>query len=458
MVTADYDVLRQHALKYLWMQNRDWIQMAEEGDPAMMVGGQGVEVVDSNGKTWIDVNGGYNSVNVGYGRTEIAEAAYEQMVKINYFPNGTTTIPVIKLAQKLADITPGSLSRVCPVSGGSEANETALKVARAYHRRRGEPGRYKVISRRGSYHGMTGGVVWLGQTPGVSRADFEPMYPGMVYAPHPNHYHCEMGGKTPSECAVLCAQAVEDLIQFHGPETVAAFIGEPVSISGGAAIPGDEYWPMIREICDRYGVLLIADEVINGFGRTGKMFAIEHWDIVPDILTVAKGIISSYLPLAATIVKREVADHFAGKDNVLTHVFTFGGHPVSAAASLKNIEIIENEGMVRNSAETGAYFVEQLSALQEDHPTIDNVRGLGLLLTVELSSDRETRTPFPPDVKIASRLNDRFKEHGLIFRVRNETLNIGPPLCITRDEVDRIVRAIDLSLGEVERDLGISKN
>ena len=458
MVTTDYDALRQHALSYLWMHNRDWIQMAEEGDPVMMVGGQGVEVVDSNGKTWIDVNGGYNSVNVGYGRTEIAKAAYEQMVKINYFPSGTTTIPAIKLAQKLADMTPGSLSRVFLVSGGSEANETALKIARAYHRRRGEPGRYKVISRRGSYHGMTGGVVWLGQSPGSTRTDFEPMYPGMVYAPHPNHYHCEMGGKTPSECAVLCAQAVEDLIQFHGPETVAAFIGEPVAVAAGTAVPGDEYWPMIRQICDRYGVILIADEVINGFGRTGKMFAVEHWDIVPDILTVAKGIISSYLPLAATIVKREVADHFAGKDNLLTHVFTFAGHPVAAAASLKNIEIIENEGMVQNSAETGAYFVEQLSALQEDHPTIDNVRGLGLLMTVELVSDKETRAPFPPDVKIASRLNDRFREHGLIFRVRNETLNIGPPLCITRDEVDRIVHAIDLSLGEVESDLGISKS
>jgi adenosylmethionine-8-amino-7-oxononanoate aminotransferase len=267
-----------------------------------------------------------------------------------------------------------------------------------------------------------------------------------------------MGGNTPSECAVLCAQAVEDLILFHGPETVAAFIGETISISGGTAIPGDEYWPMIREICDRYGVLLIADEVINGFGRTGKMFAIEHWDIVPDILTVAKGIISSYLPLAATVVKKEVADHFAGKDNLLTHVITFSGHPVAAAAALKNIEIIENEGLVENSAETGAYFVDQLSALKEDHPTINNVRGLGLLLTVELSSDKESSAPFDPDVKIASRLNDQFKENGLIFRVRNETLNIGPPLCITRDEVNRIVNAIDRSLGAIESDLGISNN
>ena len=457
MVTPNYEELRRHALNYLFLQNRDWIQMAEEGDPIFMVDGHGIEVTDSTGKTWIDVNGGFNSVNVGYGRAEIAKAAYEQMVKLPYFPSGTTTVPTIKLAQKLADITPGSLSRVFPVSGGSEANETALKIARAYHRRRGEPGRYKVISRKGSYHGMSGGVVWLGDTPAFPRSDFGPAYPGMVYAPQPNHYHCELGGETPSECAVRCATAVEDLIKFHGPETVAAFIGEPVAISKGTSIPGDEYWPMIREICDRYGVVMICDEIINGFGRTGKMFAIEHCNIVPDILCVAKGIVSSYLPMGAAIVKEEIADHFAGKDNIFQHVLTFSGHPVSAAASLKNIEIIENEGLVQNSAETGAYFLERLRALQEDHPTIVNVRGLGLLLTLELV-DRKTGAPFPPEVKMGARLNEKFREHGLIFWARNELMSIGPPLCITRDEIDRIVRAVDLSLGEVESELGISKN
>jgi adenosylmethionine-8-amino-7-oxononanoate aminotransferase len=456
MVTvSDPEALRNASLQYLWMHNRDWIQMAEEGDPTIMVGGKGVKVTDSNGKTWIDVNGGYNSVNVGYGRTEIAEAAYQQMLKITYFSGGTTTVPTIKLAKKLAEITPGSLSRVFPVSGGSEANETALKIVRAYHKRRGEPGRYKIISRRGSYHGTTGGVVWLGHSPATPRDDFEPMYPGLIHAPQPFNYRPEAGGTTPSEVAVRAAQAIENLILFHQPQTVAAVIAEPIATPLGAAVPGDEYWPMLREICDKHGVLLIADEVICGFGRTGKMFAMEHWDVVPDIMTVAKGIISSYLPLAATIVKKEVADYFGGEDNYLRHVLTFSGHPVSAAASLKNIEIIENENMVENSATVGAYFKEQLEGLAKDHPSIGDVRGLGLLIAVELVSDRATKARFPPDVKIAARLNDKFRKHGLILRVNNEVIGIGPSLCITRDEADEIVHAIDLSLGEVENELGI---
>ena len=456
---SEDEALRQAAVKHLWMHNRDWVQMAEEGDPPIIVEGHGVRVTDSEGRSWIDVNGGYNSVNVGYGRTEIADAAYEQMRKISYFPPGTAVASTIRFAEKIAEITPGSLSRVFPVSGGSEANETALKIARAYHSRRGDAGRYKIISRRGSYHGATGGVLWLGSTHLVPRDDYEPSSPpGMVYGPQPNPYRCELGGQTPSECAVRCAQAIEDLILFHHPDTVAAVIAEPVALPEGVCVPGDEYWPMLREICDKYGVLLIDDEVICGFGRTGKMFAIEHWGVVPDIMSVAKGVVSSYLPLGATIATEEVADQFAGQDNYLRHLLTFSGHPVSAAASLKNIEILESEGMVQNSAEVGAYFKEQLEGLMEDHPIVGDVRGLGLLLAVELVSDRETKAKFPKDEKIAARLNEKFKKHGLILRVGDEIIKVGPPLCVTRSEVDEIVHAIDLSLWELEGELGINSS
>lgn len=454
---SDYEALRKSSLQHLWMHNRDWTQMAEEGEPQIIVEGSGIKVTDSEGKTWIDVNGGYNSVNAGYGRTEIGEAAYEQMVKLSYFPNGTTTIPTALLAEKLAQITPGSLSRTFLVSGGSEANETALKIARAYHKRMGEPERYKVISRKGSYHGTTAGVLWLGGSQYAPRDDFEPAYPGMVYAPQPNPYRCELGGETPSECAIRCAEAIEELIKFHDPKTVAAVIAEPVAIPQGAAVPGDEYWPMLRDICDRYGVLLIADEVICGFGRTGKMFALEHWGVVPDIMTVAKGIVSSYLPLAATIVRKEIADAFAGQENYLRHVFTFAGHPVSAAASLKNIEIIENENMVENAADVGAYFKEQLEGLTIDHPLIGDVRGIGLLMAVELVSNKNTKAGFDKDARVPERLNEKFKKHGLILRVSSPILNIGPPLCITRNEVDEIVHAIDLSLWELEGEMGIAQ-
>ena len=456
MVTvADADTLRKSANKHLWMPHRDWVEMAEEGGPPIMVEGNGIRVTDSEGKSWINVNGGYISVNVGFGRAEIAEAAYEQMLKLSFMPAGTTTAATVKLAEKVAEMSPGSLSRVFLVSGGSEANETALKIARAYHGRRGEPGRYKIISRKGSYHGATGGVQWLGTSTLEMRESDEPTQKGLLYAPQPNPYRCELGGETPAECAALCAEAVEQLIVANDPETVSAVIAEPVA-TRGCIVPGDAYWPALREICDRYGVVLIADEVITGFGRTGKMFGVEHWDVVPDIMTVAKGIISSYLPFGAAIVKEEIADAFVGKDNYLRHVFTASGHPVCSAAALKNIEIIEGEGLADNAAEVGAYFKEQLQGLMADHPVIGDVRGIGLLLAVELVSDRKTKEGFAPDLKVPEKLNEKFEKHGLLYRAGDGTLAFGPPLCITRGEVDEIVHVIDLSLWELEGELGIA--
>ena len=451
-MVGDHDTgaLRESAREHLWMHNHDWVQMAEEGGPPIVVAGDGIRVTDSEGRTWVDVNGGYASVNVGYGRTEIAEAALGQMRRLAYFPQGSITEPLVRLVEKLAQIAPGNLERSWPVTGGSEANETAIKIARAYHKRRGDPGRYKIISRRGSYHGAIGAVMWTGG--GSDRSDYEPAFPGMVYAPQPNPYRCEMGGQTPEECAVRRAQAIEDLILFHGPNTVAAVIAEPASF---ASVPGDEYWPMLRQICDRYGVVLIADEVICGFGRTGKMFAMEHWDVVPDIMTVAKGITSSYLPLGAAIATDEIADAFAGSDNTFRQALTFGGHPVAAAAALKNIEILENEGMVQNSALMGAHFLAQLHSLKDEHTMIGDVSGLGLLLGIELVSDRETRAGFPPESRLGERLNEKFRENGLILKTSGRIIGLGPPLCITRDDVDEIVAGLDRALGEIENDLSI---
>lgn len=447
--TEDTDALRRSAFEHLWMHNRDWVQTAEEGGPAIIVEGDGIRVTDSEGKTWIDVNGGYSSVNVGYGRTEIAEAAREQMAKLSYFPQATVTEPLVKLVEKLGQIAPGSLERSWPVSGGSEANETAIKIARSYHKRRGEAGRYKVISRRGSYHGATGGVMWLGSVEGKS--DYEPVYPGMVYAPQPNPYRCELGGQTPSECASRCAQAIDDLIEFHGANTVAAVIAEPVAAGPGAAIPGDEYWPMLRQICDRHGVLLIADEVVCGFGRTGKMFAMEHWDVIPDLMTVAKGVTSSYLPFASAIATKEVADVFVGKDNVYPQALTFGGHPVTAAVALRNIQTIEDEGLVQNSADVGAYFLDQLHLLREEHAIVGDTRGLGLMLAIDLVSDRETKASFPSEFHLGDKLNERFQSQGMILRAGGNVIGLSPPLCINRSDVDEIVANMDRAIGEVGR-------
>ena len=422
------------ALDHLWMHNRSWAATAESGGPRVIVEGRGVRVTDSDGREWMDVNGGYMCVNVGYGRSELADAMREQMERLVYFPQGATTEPMARLAAKLAAITPGDLERSWPSTGGSEANETAIKIARAYHKRRGESGRYKVISRRRSYHGALGATMWLGDGAG---ADYEPAHPGMLYAPQPDEY---ADGEGASRRA---AQAVDDLIEFHGASSVAAVIAEPVSSAAGAAVPSDEYWPALRRICDRHGVVLIADEVITGFGRAGTMFAMERWGVAPDIMTMAKGITSSYVPLANTMVTPEIAGAFAGTDNIFRQALTFGGHPVTAAVALRNIEIIETEGLVENAREMGERLMNNLAALADEHPIIGCVRGLGLLIGMELVADRDSRARFPKEARIGARLKGAFEAEGLLHSPGDERVTIGPPLCITEAEADELTAKLD---------------
>ncbi len=448
------ETLRQQALDHLWQHNRDWESARQENEPLVFVSGSGIRVEDSDGETWIDVNGGYSSVNIGYGRTEIAEAAFEQLRQIHYFPQGAANPPTIQLAAKIASITPGTLNRVFPVSGGSLANETALKIARAFHKRGGQHGRFQLISRRGSYHGATGGVLFLGSVPASPRSDYEPGPPGMVYVPQPNAYRCEYGSQSREECAVRCAQAVEEQIRFHGPETMAAVIAEPVSSGPGAVIPDAVYWQMLREICTRHGVLLIADEVITGFGRTGKMFAVEHFDVIPDVMTIAKGISSSYLPLGATIATDEVASAFASPGNHLKHVFTFAGHPASAAAGLKNIELIEEESLVEHAAEAGEHLASRLAELKDRHTIVGDSRGIGFMQSLDLVADRETREIFPPEAKLTERINEKFKSRRLLIKAHSgHIISLSPPLCTTKDDLDFIVSEIDEVLGEVTGEL-----
>ena len=454
MTDTDIKALKRAALDHLWMPSRDWVKTEAEGGPHIAVEAEGIRFTDSDGRTWIDIRGGYGSVNVGYGRTEIVEAAHQQMLRLHYFPQTSTTEAQVLLFQKLAEITPGSLERTWATTGGSEANETAIKIARSYHRRAGEAGRYRVIGRRGSYHGATQGVMWLG---GYDRpSDFQPPYPGIVHAPHPKAYRCEMGGKTPSECAVRCAQAVEDLILFHGAKTVAAVIAEPVSSSVGCAVPGDEYWPMLRQICDRHGVILIADEVVTGFGRTGKMFGLDHWGVAPDIITMSKGISSSYLPIGGAIVTAEIADRFGTDDDHFRQALTMGGHPVSAAAALKNIEIIESEGLVHNAADTGGYFKDRLQELMDRYKMIGDVRGIGMMLAMELVSDRETKEYFPKELGLGEKLTEKFRRDGLLLDTDGRLISFNPPLCITRAEVDEVVAVLDSAMKESESELDIA--
>ena len=446
--------LQDSALEHLWVYLREPSDMAEKGEPTVYVSGEGVRVTDAQGNTSIDAMSGLWLKNIGYGRKEVADAAYEQMLKLTYMPMGTTTEPTIRLAEKVAEITPGDLSRSFFTSGGSESVETAIKLSRAYFKRVGEPGRIKFISRRDSYHGATAGAMALGGNHLYPRADYEPLMPGTYHVPQPNFYRCEFDSQTPEECAERCVRAVEDMIKFHGPETVAGVFAEPVSSPMGAVVPPDNYWPLLRELCDKYGVLLIADEVITGFGRTGKMFACEHWGVTPDMMTVAKGITSGYIPMGGCITKKEIADAFVGSQRVsFRHVITFGGHPVAAAAALRNIQIMEDEDLVGNSARQGAYLLDGLKELQEKHQMIGMVRGLGLMCGMELVQDRETKEHYPAEAELGNRLTAGFQENGLHLR-GGDYMNVAPPLCVTSSEVDEIISIMDKVFTQVGSELG----
>ncbi len=445
--------LQESALEHLWVYLREPSDMAEKGEPQIFVEGKGVKVTDALGRTYIDAMSGLWLKNVGYGRTEIADAAYQQMLKLTYMPMGTTTEPTIRLAEKVAQLMPGDLSRCFFTSGGSEAVETAMKLARAYFKRVGEPTRTKFISRKGSYHGATFGTLSLGGYAMMPKTDYEPLLAGVFHAPQPLPYRCELGGTTPEDCAERCVRAIEEIIKFQGPDTVAAVVAEPISSPMGTVVPGPNYWPMLREICDRYGCLLIADEVINGFGRTGKMFACEHWGVTPDIMTVAKGITSGYIPMGGAITRKPVADAFVGSQrSAFRHVITFGGHPVAAAAALRNIQILEEDKLVENSARMGRYLLDGLEELKEKHSVIGDVRGLGLMCAVEIVQDRQTKEHFPAEAELGARLTQSFAENGVLLR-GSDAMTIAPPLCVTASEIDEIVSVLDRVIGQASHAL-----
>jgi adenosylmethionine-8-amino-7-oxononanoate aminotransferase len=450
---ADPATLRHAGDEHVWLHGSPWRALLREAGKRILVEGHGCMVKDIDGKEYIDALAGLWLVNVGHGRKEIGAAMAAQAGKLAYASsNQATTVPAIQLATLLAEITPGDLSTVFFCSGGSEAVESAIKIARQYHHHTGAPKRFKIIGRRGSYHGATFGAMSVSGTRQMSEPYYSPFMQGTMHVSPPYCYRCDYRHTYPA-CDVYCVDAIEQMIQFEGPETVAAVIAEPVSASNGIVIPPPEYLPRLREICDRHGVLLIADEVINGFGRTGKMFASEHWNLVGDIMTTAKGLSSGYAPIAAAICRPKVVEPFAsGTGHKLSHLLTFGGQAVACAAALANIAIIQREQLVENAATMGTYLLEQLQALRR-HPTVGDVRGIGLLAAVELVKDRDSKEKFAMEGEEVKTLNALLIDGGLLTRATH-IIHLSPPLCITPAEVDRMVDIIDRSITAFEQQYG----
>ncbi len=437
---------------HFWPHARMAGDLSSPGATKIVTRGDGVWVYDQRGRRFLDTLSGMWLSNIGHGRREVADAVYAQICELAYAPDGTVHPTTIELAARVAALSPDPASRVFFVSGGSEGVETAMKMAKKFHRNRGDAGRYKFISRRGSYHGATHGCPSLGGGGSNTGAEYGPLPYGGVRVQGPDQYRNPFGGAD-GKGDLECAREIERAILNEGPDTVAAVIGEPISAAAGVHIPHPEYWPMVREICDRYGVLLICDEVITGFGRTGRMFATQHWGVVPDITVVAKALTSGYVPIGAAIATKHVADAFIGPAGAaFNHRITFGGNPVSCAAGLANLRILERENLVRNAAQLGDYLFGRLQELYR-YDIVGQVRGgLGLICAVEIVANRRTKEPFPKEARLSQRAGLLMERHGLVGRA-GDIFFLAPPLCVTRSEVDFLMSQLDAVIGELQADL-----
>ncbi|KQL55120.1 aminotransferase [Heyndrickxia shackletonii] len=413
---------------------------------------EGSWVTDSDGNRYLDAMAGLWCVNVGYGRKELAEAAYEQLKEMAYFPLSQSHIPAIKLAEKLNQML-GDEYVIFFSNSGSEANETAFKIARQYHQQKGEYNRYKIVSRYRAYHGNTmGALAATGQA--QRKFKYEPLAPGFIHVSPPDSYRDKENVSNPAELSSV--KEVDRVMTWENSETIAAMIMEPIITGGGVLIPPDGYVKAVKEICDKHGALLIVDEVICGFGRTGKPFGYMHEDIKPDIITMAKGITSAYLPLSATAVRKEIYESFKGTEeyDYFRHVNTFGGNPAACALAIKNLEIMETENLFDRSHHLGETLKKEFATHLKNHPYVGDVRGRGLLVGIELVKDKKTKEPL--EVDLVNQVIAACKQNGLLIGKNgttvagyNNVLTLSPPLNIERNDLDFIVKTLTDNLNKL---------
>ena len=434
----------ERARRNLWLQMSRMGAYDEQTEIPIMVRGEGTRVYDANGVEYFDGLSGLFTNMLGHGRADIAAAAAEQMTKMAFFPLWTYAHPkAIELAEKLASLAPGDLNRVFFTSGGAEANESAWKLARQYHKMRGDTDRYKVISRDVAYHGTTLGALTITSLEGY-RKPFEPLVPGAVKVPVVNFYRAEKYRDDFEAFGLWQAHQIEEAILREGPETIAAVFLEPVQNAGGCFNPPPGYWQAVREICDRYGVLLVSDDVICAFGRLGTWFGGQKFDYVPDIITCAKGITSGYAPLGAMIVSDRIAEPFQHGDISFVHGFTWSGHPMACAVALKSIEILETEKVLENVLENEDYFRQSLLDLK-DIGIVGDVRGAGYFWGVELVKNQETRETWAGEDAerlLRGYVSPEMFRRGLICRSDDRgdpVVQLAPPLISTRADIDFMV-------------------
>ncbi|GGZ27381.1 aminotransferase [Asticcacaulis endophyticus] len=451
----NYDIaeLKRLDLAHHLPAQADYKLLEDIGGSRIITRAEGSTIYDGEGHSLLDGMAGLWCVNVGYGRDELARAAYEQMLELPYYNTffKTVTPPPVRLATKIAQkmsVGNPDLQHVFFNSSGSEANDTVLRLVRYYWQLKGEPERNIIISRKNAYHGSTVAGMSLG---GMSfmHAQGGPMVPGIEHVRQPYAFN-EGFGQDPAAFAQVCVDDIEARILAVGPDKVAAFIGEPVQGAGGVIIPPEGYWPKVEALCRKYGILLICDEVICGFGRLGQWFGHQHYGIKPDVIAMAKGLSSGYLPISAVGVSSKIVEVLkTGGDFV--HGYTYSGHPAAAAVALANIEILEREGLVeRTRNDTGPYLAKALTRLN-DHPLVGEARSLGLIGAVEIVSEKGTNHRFGGKEGTAGPLvRDLCIKNGLMVRGIRDSIVMCPPLIITHEEIDRIVDVIEQSLNEAE--------
>jgi adenosylmethionine-8-amino-7-oxononanoate aminotransferase len=412
------------------------------GDPLIIVKGRGATIVDIAGREYIDGLSGLWNINVGHGREELAGTAAAQMGELAFYSAyaGYSNVPAIKLAEKLISLAYPNMQSVFFTCGGAEANESAFKTARFYWKAKSKPGKVKIITRFNAYHGVTlQAMSATGMTPFWKM--FEPRLPEFVHIPTCYPYRQE-GSKPGETVGQTAARLLEEAILREGAETVAAFVAEPIHGAGGVIYPGDDYFALVRKICDRHQILFIADEIITAFCRTGRWFALTHWNVLPDIVAFAKGVSSGYLPLGGIMVSKAIKEAMdsVGPDHRGMHGFTYSGHPTCCAVGLKNIEIMEREGLGERAAVLGNRLHQGLHAAFGSHPNLGDIRsGKGLLAAIELVEDKPAKKPFSVEQKVGPRILQEMRKRGLVTRARGESIFFAPPLVISEEELDRMV-------------------